>query len=159
MTPKFWISSVTVAGHPLKPDSSVQFTRKLNVICGPSNSGKSWVLDCIDYAFGKEASKFVLEESNGYTQVQLRLRTPDGTITLKRPIGKGNTNVEVISSNPSIESGAYKSRHTRNHRSVDSLLLQLIGYEDPEKLMVITSQDFKTKGFTWRTFWPALLCR
>lgn len=155
MTPKFWISSVTVAGHPLKPDSSVQFTRKLNVICGPSNSGKSWVLDCIDYAFGKEASKFVLEESNGYTQVQLRLRTPDGTITLKRPIGKGNTNVEVISSNPSIESGAYKSRHTRNHRSVDSLLLQLIGYEDPEKLMVITSQDFKTKGFTWRTFWPA----
>ncbi|MGV0424706.1 AAA family ATPase [Corynebacterium tuberculostearicum] len=155
MTPKFWISSVTVAGHPLKPDSSVQFTRKLNVICGPSNSGKSWVLDCIDYAFGKEASKFVLEESNGYTQVQLRLRTPDGTITLKRPIGKGNTNVEVTSSNPSIESGAYKSRHTRNHRSVDSLLLQLIGYEDPEKLMVITSQDFKTKGFTWRTFWPA----
>ena len=155
MTPKFWISSVTVAGHPLKPDSSVQFTRRLNVICGPSNSGKSWVLDCIDYAFGKEASKFVLEESNGYTQVQLWLRTPDGTITLKRPIGKGNTNVEVTSSNPNIESGTYKSRHTRNHRSVDSLLLQLIGYEDPEKLMVITSQDFNTKGFTWRTFWPA----
>ena len=33
--------------------------------------------------------------------------------------------------------------------------MQLIGYEDPEKLMVITSQDFKTKAFTWRTFWPA----
>lgn len=155
MTPKFWISSVTVAEHPLKPDSSVQFTRGLNVICGPPNSGKSWVLDCIGYAFGKEASKFVLDESNGYTEVRLRLRTSDGTITLKRPIGKGNTNVEVTSTNPSIESGTYKSRHTRNHRSVGSILLQIIGYENLEKFMVITSQDFKTKAFTWRTFWPA----
>lgn len=155
MTPKFWISSVAVAGHPLKPDSSVQFTPGLNVICGPSNSGKSWVLDCIDYALGKEANKFALDESNGYTEVRLRISTSEGNITLKRPIGKGNTNVEVTSTNPSIESGTYKSRHTKNHRSVDSILLQLIGYENPEKLMVITSQDFKTQAFTWRTFWPA----
>lgn len=155
MTPKFWISSVTVAGHPLKPDSSVQFTRGLNVICGPSNSGKSWVLDCIDYAFGKEASKFVLDESNGYTEVRLRLSTPEGRITLNRPIGKGNTNVDVASTHPKIESGTYKSRHTRNHRSVDSILLRLIGFENPEKLKVITNQDFKTKAFTWRTFWPS----
>lgn len=155
MTPKFWISSVTVAGHPLKPDSSVQFTRGLNVICGPSNSGKSWVLDCIDYAFGKEANKFVLDESNGYTEVRLRLNTYEGDITLKRPIGKGNTNVEVTSTNPGIESGTYKSRHAKDHQSVDSILLRLIGYENPEKLMVITSQDLKTKAFTWRTFWPA----
>lgn len=155
MTPKFWISSVTVAGHLLKPDSLVQFTQGLNVICGPSNSGKSWVLDCIDYALGKEANKFALDESNGYTEVRLRISTSEGNITLKRPIGKGNTNVEVTSTNPSIESGTYKSRHSKNHRSVDSILLQLIGYENPEKLMVIASQDFKTQAFTWRTFWPA----
>lgn len=155
MTPKFWISSVTVAGHPLKPDSSIQFTPGLNVICGPSNSGKSWVLDCIDYALGKEANKFALDESNGYTEVRLRISTSEGNITIKRPIGKGNTNVKVTSTNPSIESGTYKSRHTKNHRSVDSILLQLIGYENPEKLMVITNQDFKTQAFTWRTFWPA----
>ncbi len=155
MTPKFWIRSVTVAGHPLKPDSSVQFTPGLNVICGPSNSGKSWVLDCIDYALGKEANKFVLDESNGYTEVRLRISTSEGNIALKRPIGKGNTNVEVVSTDRRIESGTYKSRHTKNHESVDSILIRLIGYENPEKLMVITSQDFKTKAFTWRTFWPA----
>lgn len=155
MTPKFWISSVTVAGHPLKPDSSIQFSRGLNVICGPSNSGKSWVLDCIDYVFGKNASKFVLDESNGYTEVRLRLTTSKGNITLKRPIGKGNTNVEVNSTHLGITSGTYKSRRTKNHHSVDSILLRLIGYENPDKLMVITSQDYKTKALTWRTFWPA----
>lgn len=155
MTPKFWIKSVTVAGHPLKPDSSIQFTQGLNIICGPSNSGKSWVLECIDYSFGKEANKFVLDESNGYTEVRLCLSTSEGRITFKRPIGKGNTNVEVVSTDRRIESGTYKSRHTKNHESVDSILIRLIGYENPEKLMVITSQDFKTKAFTWRTFWPA----
>ncbi|KQB87588.1 hypothetical protein Clow_00648 [Corynebacterium lowii] len=78
-----------------------------------------------------------------------------GNITRKRPIGKGNTNVEVTSTNSGVESGTYKSRHTKNHWLVGSTLLQLIGYENPEKLMVITRQDFKTKAFTWRTFWPA----
>lgn len=155
MTPTFWISSVTVAGHPSKPDSSIQFTRGLNVICGPSNSGKSWVLDCIDYAFGKEAKTFVLDESNGYTEVRLCLSTSEGDITLRRPIGKGNTNVEVASTHPLIESGIYKSRQTKGRQSVDSILLRLIGYESPEKLQVISNQDFRTQAFTWRTFWPA----
>lgn len=156
MTSKFWISSVTVAGHPSKPDSTVQFTRGLNVICGPSNSGKSWVLECIDYAFGKEASKFPLDESNGYTEVRLRLSTSERTITLKRPIGTGNTNVEVASTHPKIESGIYKSRQTKDRQSVDSILLRLIGFENPERLKVITNQDFETKAMTWRTFWSAL---
>lgn len=156
MTSKFWISSVTVAGHPSKPDSTVQFTRGLNVICGPSNSGKSWVLECIDYAFGKEASKFPLDESNGYTEVRLSLNTSEGRITLKRPIGTGNTNVEVASTHPKIKSGIYKSRQTKDRQSVDSILLRLIGFENPERLKVITNQDFETKAMTWRTFWSAL---
>ncbi|MGV3103850.1 AAA family ATPase [Rothia sp. 32237D007AR] len=155
MTPHFWISSVTVAGHPFKPDSSIKFSPGLNIICGPSNSGKSWVLDCIDYAFGKEASKFALDEKNRYTEVILNLSTSEGHIGLRRPIGKGNSNVEVTSTHHGIDSGIYKSRHTKGHQSVDSILLRLIGYENPEKLKVISSRDFKTKAFTWRTFWPA----
>ncbi|MHC6177244.1 AAA family ATPase [Glutamicibacter sp. X7] len=156
MMPKFWISSVTVAGHPSKPDSSIQFTQGLNVICGPSNSGKSWVLDCIDYAFGKEASKFVLDESNGHSEVRLGLSTSEGNITLKRPIGQGNTSIEVTSTHRDIESGIYKSRHTKNHQSVNSIFLRLIGYENPEQLKVISNQDFETKAMTWRTLLPAL---
>ena len=35
MTPGFWISSITVAGHPTRRDSSVGFESGLNVIYGP----------------------------------------------------------------------------------------------------------------------------
>lgn len=156
MKPQFWISSITVTGHPDKPDSTIQFTPGLNVICGPSNSGKSWVLDCIDYALGKNAGDFCLDETTGYTEVHLHLSTSQGSISLCRPIGKGNTNVEVTSTHPDIESGTYKAKHAAHSRSVDSVLLRLIGYDEPEQVKVITSQDFKTKALTWRTFWPAL---
>lgn len=67
-----------------------------------------------------------------------------------------STNVEVSSTDPDIESGKYKATHTARHLTVDSILLKLIGYENPETLKVITNQDFKTKALTWRTFWPAL---
>lgn len=156
MTPTFWISSITVAGHPTKPDSTIQFTQGLNVICGTSNTGKSWVLDCIDYALGKDADKFVIDETVGYSDVRMGLQTLQGSITLTRPIGKGNTNVEVTSTHPDIESGTYKARHTKNHLSLDSILLCLIGYETPEDLKIISNQDFEVKAMTWRTFWPAL---
>ena len=71
MTPGFWISSITVAGHPTRRDSSVGFESGLNVIYGPSNSGKSWVLQCIDYVFGLKADEFVLDENSGYTEVRM----------------------------------------------------------------------------------------
>lgn len=86
----------------------------------------------------------------------MSLGTPHGGITLRRPIGAGSTNVEVSSTDPDIESGKYKATHTARHLTVDSILLKLIGYENPETLKVITNQDFKTKALTWRTFWPAL---
>lgn len=156
MTPQFWISSITVAGHPAKPDSSVTFTQGLNVIYGSSNSGKSWVLDCIDYAFGKDADKFAFDDTTGYSEVRMRLATPHGVISLRRPIGKGSTTVEVVSTHPDISSGSYKAKHTANHPSLDAVLLRLIGYETPEKLKIITNKDFKTKALTWRTIWPAL---
>ena len=95
MTPGFWISSITVAGHPTRRDSSVGFESGLNVIYGPSNSGKSWVLQCIDYVFGLKADEFVLDENSGYTEVRMGVRTAQGSLTLSRPIGEGANNIEV----------------------------------------------------------------
>ena len=47
----FYISQVKIAG-PGKKDAVVEFTDGVNVVLGPSNSGKSLILACIDYCFG-----------------------------------------------------------------------------------------------------------
>jgi len=52
MTLGIWITSITVVGHPTRQDSTISFKSGLNIVYGPSNSGKSWVLQCIDYLFG-----------------------------------------------------------------------------------------------------------
>lgn len=156
MTPGFWISSITVAGHPTRPDSSVGFESGLNVIYGPSNSGKSWVLQCIDYMFGLKTDDFVLDENSGYTEVRMGMRTAQGSLTLSRPIGEGANNIEVSSTFPRNESGTYKGQSSGRSSLLSSVWLELIGYDAPENLKIIKNQNFETQALTWRTFWHAL---
>ena len=156
MTPGFWISSITVAGHPTRRDSSVGFESGLNVIYGPSNSGKSWVLQCIDYVFGLKADEFVLDENSGYTEVRMGVRTAQGSLTLSRPIGEGANNIEVSSTDPRIESGTYKRQSSGRSPLLSSVWLKLIGYDAPENLKIIKNQNLETQALTWRTFWHAL---
>lgn len=103
MSSGFWISSVGVYGHESKPDSAVSFEAGLNVLCGPSNSGKSWVLGCIDYMFGASQKSFVMDEKLGYTYVGMTIQTPRGKITLHRPIGEGQGTVGVTSTDSWID--------------------------------------------------------
>lgn len=157
LTPGFWITNITVAGHPTKPDSTVSFAAGLNVICGPSNTGKSWVLQAIDYLFGQDAKEFMIDENTHYTEVRMSVRTHHGALTLTRPIGKGQNTVTVSSTDPRVDSGDYKRQSNSAKASLlSSVWLSLIGYDNPAHLKVISNKDFAVKSFTWRTFWHAL---
>lgn len=154
MKPTFWIQSITVAGHPTKADSTVTFTEGLNIICGPSNTGKSWVLQCIDYLTGADAKKFVLDEASGYNEVRIRIHADDGQLIMRRPIGQGHSSVKVESSIERIPSGTYKLSG-KNSGQLNHVWLKLAGYAAPETLKVVASGDFKIQALTWRTFWHA----
>lgn len=105
MKPGFWITHITVAGHPTHEDSRISLTDGLNIVCGPSNTGKSWVLQSIDYMFGAAAKEFSIDEQSGYTEVRMGVHTPFGQLTLTRPIGQGHTIVDVTSTDMRIPSG------------------------------------------------------
>lgn len=157
MKPGFWISNITVARHPTRRDSSLTFEEGLNVICGPSNTGKSWVLQCIDYIFGMRAKDFALNEGSGYTEVRMKVTTPRGTVTLARPIGPGNNDIEVTSSDPKISSGTYKrSGNAKNTALLNQVWLLLAGFDTPETLKIIKNKNFDLQALTWRTMWHTL---
>ena len=48
---KFYIEKLVVTGKESKR-SEIDFCDGLNFIVGPSNTGKTHVVDCIDYLFG-----------------------------------------------------------------------------------------------------------
>lgn len=146
---RFTIKKLTVSGGG-HHDSIIEFTDGLNLIIGPSNTGKSLIMDCIDYAFGftpkvNRPSKIV-DNSNGYTHVELELKTNKGLVSLKRKIG--TTKVSVISHHPEIEGGTYSSNQNAK-KSINDIFLKLIGIDDVHK--ILSSQKGSIQSLTWRS--------
>ena len=56
---------------PKKESAEINFGSGLNLIYGPSNTGKSSVLDGIDFMLGKEKPLKELPEHEGYDQIYL----------------------------------------------------------------------------------------
>ena len=49
----YYIEKITVSG-PGKKDSTVSFINGLNIISGPSNTGKTSIAKSIDYLYGSK---------------------------------------------------------------------------------------------------------
>ena len=69
----FVLRRLTLIG-PGKAPAQVPFTRGLNVIAGPSNTGKSFIAQCLDYALGSgKPPKEDVPEAEGYSSVVLEI--------------------------------------------------------------------------------------
>ena len=67
-----------------KPAATVHFGPALTVIYGASDTGKSFIVESIEYMLGGSQAPEV-PEAAGYSQILLGLRLPDGTpLTLLR---------------------------------------------------------------------------
>ena len=136
----FRIQELLVTGRNKTP-SKISFSNGLNIICGPSNTGKTYIVHCIDYVFGNRALPF--SPNTGYDTITLKLRVNNNSIILTRKLE--DTGVEVNSNMPDIESGRYSSSGKRN---LSSLFLKLLGINDTPT--IISSQEFKTQRLSWR---------
>jgi hypothetical protein len=65
----FYISKLSVSG-PGKPPAELEFIDGLNVVCGASDTGKSFAVSCIDFAFGASKSPRPIPEVSGYQTVE-----------------------------------------------------------------------------------------
>ena len=110
---RFYLNKLIVSGGQHQ-SSIIEFNPGFNLIIGPSNTGKSFIMDCLDYALGASPSKThpskVLDANNGYELISLELTTQGGSVTLNRKIG--DSKIEVISSDPSIKNGRYSVSNT-----------------------------------------------
>lgn len=110
----FYIKSVIVTGIDHEP-SIVEFSDGLNLVVGPSNSGKSHIMKCIDYMFGfAESAKhpFSFNMNWGYTHIKMVLETAHGTVILSRKIGEKT--IDVSGTDTSISPGKYGVGNTKN---------------------------------------------
>ncbi len=147
-----------VARGPGKADSIIDLEPGVNVILGPSNTGKSMMVDCIDYLFGGEKPPLSPNET-GYSSVSMTLANDQGEgfsvsrdITLKDDEAKPASTVIISSSISGVESGSYQAKLTKAAKwpTYGDILLGLLGIR--ERLEIISTQAGKSITFTPRVF-------
>ncbi|WP_294386795.1 hypothetical protein [uncultured Ruminococcus sp.] len=134
----------------------------MNVIYGPSNTGKSLVLDCIDFIMGSKGKNENKknEESISYKRlskpelkiekIALCLDVDGKEILISRCIDSNDINV---SSNVSyIESGTYAiGKGSKKKPPINHVWLRIIGILDDD-IKIAQKADGSPQGLTWRTF-------
>ena len=99
---KIVISSLNKSG--VKVVSSIDLKAGLNIIHGPSNTGKTLILDCIDLMLGGEAKRLYKKEL-GIRSISMLLDADGAEISMTRELGTND--VTVLSGYAPVESGTY----------------------------------------------------
>lgn len=147
---RFYIDKLTVSGGGHKT-TVIDFKPGLNFILGPSNTGKSLVMDCLDYAFGftpkKNRPSKIVDNNYGYERISLHLITGNGTVILERKIG--DTKIAVSGTDPTVDHGTYSVGH-KAKKNINSVYLHLLGIDEVHSVRSAETGS-KTQDLTWRS--------
>lgn len=129
--------------------SDVELKSGLNIIYGESNTGKSLIIDCIDYLYGAKTHRF--DQKLNINKIGLIVSVDGNDIYLTREL---DSNFIEVSSNVSyIEGGKYNAYTGK--RPINILWLQLMGIEDEVK--IVQTLTGKNQRLTLRTFYHLFL--
>ena len=116
------ITKIEVKGRD-KEDATVELKKGLNVIVGASSTGKSYVVECIQFILGSSSVPKPIKESLGYSSVEVTFKKNDGnTFILARELKKGAdlTCIEV-------DEGGVKSILKPSHQGKKNLSEYFLG--------------------------------
>ncbi|KAA9110725.1 AAA family ATPase [Microbacterium rhizomatis] len=129
------LSHLTFTGTNTIP-ASVDFSPHVTVIHGPSDTGKSFIVDAIDFVLGAKELKEI-PEREGYSRVLLGLELPTGErVTLARSVEGGGislyrADIRVEPSTPPDETLSAK-HSAANTKNVSRFLLDQVGLDEKQ---------------------------
>ena len=130
--PGFRLRSLAYFG-PIKPAASVAFGPGLNILYGASDTGKSFIVETIDFMLGGKPPLRDFEERVGYDRALLGIESTDGNkYTLWRSLDGGGFRLyDGLHEIPPAEDVAHKvlaEQHSdRSDANLSSFLLALCG--------------------------------
>lgn len=145
----FYLKSLTAYGLN-KKNSTVEFSPYLTIICGASNTGKTYIFKCIKYILGSD--KLEIKVNSGYSSFSLTISKNNHDIKFTRDIN--SSDVEVISDYADIESGIYSTDNDKEN-NINTIYLRLFGIY--EEFKVPFNRNCVMKRFTLRMFLHMLM--
>ena len=154
---------------PDKLPADLSFAPGLNVICGASETGKSFIVETIDFMLGQEKPVRDIPERDGYDRVRLVIESADHPpLTLDRSVEGGNFQVyEEILKNGIPQTSAkilrWKHRAARQDTLSYALLertgllskvlrknaageTRSLSFRDMARLCVVTEEEIQGRG-------------
>jgi hypothetical protein len=126
-------------------ESRVDFGRGLTVVSGPSDTGKTFMLECIDYVFGAGNPPKEIPETRGYTEVAVELVGANGEDILLTRLLSGGT--KVLATVDGFEESLNAKHSAGTDKSVSQLLLGHCGLKGRR---VRTNAHGKTRELSFR---------
>lgn len=137
---------------PKRPPASISFEAGLNVICGASETGKSFIVDTIDFMLGGGDTPRDVSERAGYDRVRLLVESEGWPpLGLERSIEGGNFSAyeeELLDDAPKTEPTVLRERHSAAR--TDTLSHTLLERLDLEKMLLRKNKAGVTRTLSFR---------
>jgi hypothetical protein len=144
---------------PGKEPGQLRFEPGGNVVSGDSDTGKSYMLRCVDFVLGADEMTKVIDEAAGYDRVLLEFENEKNEfLTLGRPLGGGDVLVyrqQIAAMHNEGETVASRRRGKSTAPDVSSIVFPFAGMPAEGKLR--SSGEGKTTRLTVRVMLPILL--
>lgn len=138
----YYIKEITMTGAHVEK-STVVLKPGVNILYGPSNTGKSYVAECIDYLMGNNETR--IDDSKGYDAIHLVIDVDGYYLSMDRKLN--DTLIRVSSAVPGINSGDYR---LQGDNKISSVWLKLMGINEPHR--IITSAHCQKDDLSNRAF-------
>jgi hypothetical protein len=130
----FYIREIRLTG-PGVDDAFINFERGLNIVCGPSDTGKTFVFQCIEYMMGASKPPKKIHEARNYKHILMEIETNNGVIISFRREINDNLIFAAYSSidnlNKLQKAIPLNSQHdAANSENISMFLLKKIGIKD-----------------------------
>lgn len=132
-----WLRCLRVQGDDVE-QAQVEFSPGFTLIHGLSDTGKTYLADAIDYIFTAASKPF--DEETGYSDVIATFQTPQGRLSVNRPIIGSKA---IISADDwAIPSGSYSitSSESSTEMSLSDVLLRQMGITEPRRILTSSYQ-------------------
>lgn len=146
---------------PTKAPATVEFEPGLNIVFGASNTGKSFIVESIDYLLGSSGNLRDIQERVAYDRMRLLLEASNDTLfTIQRGVkGGGFVKFEGtwLEEEPDHEGIVLQAKYSANNQNnLSSFFLSLIGLEGKS---VIKNKRQDLQSFTIRNLVRFLLVK
>ena len=142
----FMLRRLTLAGAADLPNAELNFARGLNVISGPSDTGKTFIAQCINFVLGASSPPKEIKEASKYTLVFLEIesRSTSKVYILQRALRGGGIR---LSTDGEADRILGEKHHPDRKDTISSFLLNLSGLDGK---VVRTNQQGLTRQLSFR---------